>query len=69
VSGLPPLGRTLLLYGPILLIAFAAGGVRVVASRPGVPARRRRALDATWIALLLVGVPLWLVLAVLLRLG
>ncbi|WP_242395214.1 hypothetical protein [Anaeromyxobacter oryzisoli] len=68
MSGLPPLSRALLLYGPVLLVAFVAGGLRVAARRPDLSPRRRRALDAAWIGLLLVGVPLWLVLGVMLRL-
>ncbi len=55
--------QLLAVYGPVLLIAFAAGAVRVIAQRADLPDRRRRALEAAWVALLLVGVPLWLVLA------
>ncbi|BDG03867.1 hypothetical protein [Anaeromyxobacter oryzae] len=66
---LPPLGKALAIYGPVLLIAYAAGAIRVVAHRADLPDRRRRTLQATWVALLLVGVPLWLVLAAVLRIG
>ena len=67
--GPPSPGALLALYGPVLLLAFAAGGVRVYARREGLPERRRRFLQALWVALLLVGVPLWLVLAAVLRGG
>lgn len=56
--------RALLLLGvPLLLIGAAAGALRVLAQRPGLPPRRRRALQAGWVLLLLAGVPLWLVAA------
>ncbi len=58
-----------LVYGPLLLIGFAAGAIRALAQRPDLPPRRRRALQAGWVMLLLAGVPLWLVLAALLRPG
>jgi hypothetical protein len=53
----------LALAGPLLLIGFAAGALRALAGRPGLPDRRRRALQAGWVVLLLAGTPLWLVLA------
>lgn len=56
----------LLLLGPLLALGFAAGAVRALAARPGLPARRRRALSAAWVLLLLAGAPLWLVAAALL---
>jgi hypothetical protein len=60
--------RTLLLLAaPLLLIGAASGALRVLARQPGAEPRRRRALQAGWILLLLVGVPLWLVLAAALR--
>jgi uncharacterized membrane protein YecN with MAPEG domain len=65
----PGLAQLLALYGPVLFLAFAAGGVRVYAHRADLPERRRRGLQVTWVALLLVGVPLWLVLAAVLRIG
>jgi hypothetical protein len=58
-----------LLYGPLLLLGLAAGALRALASRPGVSPRRRRALQAAWVLLLLAGAPVWLVLAAVLRLG
>jgi hypothetical protein len=62
-----PFGRIVLLYGPLLLIGFAAGAIRTAAQRPGLTPRRRRALHALWVLVLLVGVPLWLVLAAVLH--
>lgn len=58
-----PLPSLLLLLGPLLAIGFAAGALRALAQRPGAGPRRRRALQAAWVALLLAGAPLWLVLA------
>lgn len=57
----------LLLAGPLFLLGAAAGALRVLARRPALPPRRRRALQAGWVLLLLAGVPLWLVLAAALR--
>jgi hypothetical protein len=54
------------LLAPVLAIGFAAGGIRALALRAEAP-RRRRALQAAWVLTLLVGVPLWLVLAAALR--
>jgi hypothetical protein len=62
------LRAALLLAGPLLLIGAAAGALRALGHRPGFAPRRRRVLQAGWIVLLLVGVPLWLVLAAALRL-
>jgi len=67
VSALP-LRSLLLLLCPLLALGFAAGAVRALAHRPGLPARRRRALSAAWVLLLLAGAPLWLFLAATLRL-
>lgn len=59
--------RLALLLGPLLLIGAAAGAVRALAlATPAGP--RRRALQAGWVLGLLAGVPLWLVLAAVLRL-
>ncbi len=56
--------RALLLLGaPLLLLGAASGALRVMAGLPGVPPRRRRALQAGWVLLLLAGVPLWLIVA------
>jgi hypothetical protein len=56
-------GHALLLYGPLLVLGFAAGALRALARREGVKGRRRRALQAAWVLLLLAGVPLWIVAA------
>jgi hypothetical protein len=62
-------GRALLLLAaPLLVLGAAAGALRALSQLPAVDPRRRRALQAGWVMLLLVGVPLWLVLAALLRL-
>jgi hypothetical protein len=53
----------LALAGPLFLLGFGAGALRALARREGLPERRRRALQAAWVALLLGGAPLWLVLA------
>jgi hypothetical protein len=47
---------------PLLLIGFAAGALRAVSLRVQDPGRRRL-LALAWIALLLLGAPLWLFLA------
>jgi hypothetical protein len=61
--------RSLLLLGaPLLLIGVASGALRALARHPDIAARRRRAFQAGWVLLLLVGVPLWLVLAAAFRL-
>jgi hypothetical protein len=67
VLGLP-LPRLLLLLAPLLAIGFAAGALRALGTRPGTAPRRRRALQAAWVLLLLAGAPLWLVLAAALQL-
>ena len=59
----PSIGVFLLFYGPLALLGFGAGAIRALALRPGQPERRRRALSALWVALLLVGVPAWIVVA------
>jgi hypothetical protein len=63
-----PLRKLLLVLGPLVALGFAAGVLRTVALRPGATPRRRRALQAAWVLLLLAGAPLWLVLAAVLRL-
>jgi hypothetical protein len=56
--------RALLVLGaPLLLLGAASGALRVMSRLPDVPPRRRRALQAGWVLLLLAGVPLWLVVA------
>jgi hypothetical protein len=62
------LARAAALFGPLLLLGFAAGILRALALRPGVDAVRRRRLQAAWVLLLLAGAPAWLVLAAVLRL-
>ncbi len=59
--------NVVLVYGPLLLLGLAAGAIHGYCRRPDLPRRRRRALQATWVLLLLAGVPLWLVLAAVLR--
>ncbi len=56
-----------LLLGPLLVLGFAAGVVRAVAQKPGLAPPRRRRLQVAWVLLLLVGAPVWLVLAAVLR--
>ena len=58
----------LLVLGPLLVLGFLAGALRALAQRPDVAPRRRRALAAAWVLLLLVGAPLWLFAAAALRL-
>lgn len=53
----------LALVGPLFLLGFTAGALRAYAMRPGLPDRRRRALHAAWVLMLLAGAPLWLILA------
>lgn len=61
--------RSALLLGvPLLLLGAASGALRVLARDPALPPRRRRALQAAWVLLLLAGVPLWLIVAAVLRL-
>jgi hypothetical protein len=61
------LSQALWILGPLFLLSFAAGAVRVLAQREA-PGRRRRLLQALWVLLLLAGVPLWLFAAATLRL-
>jgi len=61
------LDRAALLLGPLLLLGFAAGAVRALARRPGLAPARRRRLQLAWVLVLLLGAPLWLVLAAMLR--
>ena len=57
----------LLVLAPLLVLGFAAGALRALAARPDLPPRRRRALQAAWVLTLLVGAPVWLLLAAALR--
>ncbi len=60
--------RAALLLGvPLLVLGAVSGALRVLARQPALSPRRRRALQAAWVLLLLAGVPLWLVLAAALR--
>ena len=56
------------LVAPLFVIGFGAGALRALSTRPELPPARRRALQAGWVLLLLVGTPLWLVLAAVLGL-
>ena len=62
------LRAALLLGVPLLLIGAVAGALRVLARDPALAPTRRRLLQAVWVLLLLVGVPLWLIPAAALRL-
>jgi hypothetical protein len=62
------LRSVLLLALPLLALGAASGALRVLSRAPGTAPRRRRLLQAVWVLILLVGVPLWLVLAAALRL-
>jgi len=63
VSGPPSLAAIALLYAPLLALGIAAGAIRALALRPGQQERRRRALSALWVVLLLAGAPTWIVIA------
>ncbi len=56
-------GHVLAVFGPLLLLGFAAGAVRALSFRPGLPEPRRRLLVAGWVLMLLVGAPVWLFLS------
>lgn len=56
------LAQALHLYLPLLLIGAGAGLVRAL-GRVAASPRRRRALQITWILMLLVGAPIWLLIA------
>ena len=61
--------RAAVLLGlPLLLLGAASGALRVLSRNPALAPRRRRALQAAWVLVLLAGVPLWLVLAAALKL-
>jgi hypothetical protein len=62
------LGSALLLGLPLLVLGAASGALRALARQDTITPRRRRTYQAGWVMLLLVGVPLWLVLAAVLRL-
>jgi hypothetical protein len=58
----------LAVYGPLLLIGLAAGALRALGQRPGLPDTSRRLYGISWVLLLLLGTPAWLFLAATLRL-
>lgn len=60
--------RLALLAVPLFALGFGAGALRALGRREGLEPRRRRTFQAAWVLLLLVGGPLWLVLAALLGL-
>jgi hypothetical protein len=62
------LSRLVLLATPLLVIGIASGALRILAHLPDVAPSRRRTLQASWVLLLLLGVPVWLVLAAVLGL-
>lgn len=55
--------RLAILYGPLVVVGFAAGALWALSQRPGLPPRVRRICSVLWIATLLVGAPLWLLMA------
>ncbi|HEY6105440.1 MAG TPA: hypothetical protein VIV59_05635 [Anaeromyxobacteraceae bacterium] len=55
--------RLAILYGPLLLVGFAAGTLWALSHRPGLPPRTRRICSVLWIVTLLAGAPLWLLFA------
>ena len=57
----------LLLGVPLVLLGAASGALRALARQPSLAPGRRRAYQAGWVLVLLAGVPLWLVLAAVLR--
>ncbi len=59
--------RAVVVLGPLLLLGFAAGVVRALAQRPDLGPGGRRRLQIAWVLMLLVGAPVWLVLAAVLR--
>jgi hypothetical protein len=56
-------GRHLFVFGPFVLLGFAAGVLHTLSRRPGLPERKRRLFAILWVLLLLVGGPLWLLFA------
>jgi len=56
-------GQAAWIFLPLFLLAFAAGGLRVLGQRQATE-RRRRLYQIGWILLLVLGVPLWLFAAV-----
>lgn len=62
------LRAALVLGVPLLLLGALAGALRALSQLPSASPRRRRALQAAWVLVLLAGVPLWLVLSAALKL-
>jgi len=60
--------RLALLAVPLFLLGFGAGALRVLGRREGLPPAVRRRYQLGWVLTLLVGGPLWLTLAAVLRL-
>ena len=60
--------RLALLAVPLLALGFGAGALRALARHDGLEPRRRRRYGLAWVLVLLLGVPLWLVAAAVLRL-
>jgi len=56
----------LLLFLGFLCLGTASAALFALSARPGQPEGRRRLYGALWVAVLLVGGPLWLVLAAML---
>ncbi len=56
------MSQILRIYLPLLLLGGLAGFVYTLSLRTP-PSARRRALQITWILMLLVGAPLWLFVA------
>jgi hypothetical protein len=59
--------RLALLAVPLFALGFGAGALRALGRREGLPPERRRRFQLAWVLTLLVGGPLWLVLAAILR--
>ncbi len=60
--------RLTLLALPLFALGFGAGALRALGRREGITPQRRRGYALAWVLLLLVGGPLWLVLAAVLKL-
>jgi len=60
--------RLAFLAVPLFALGFGAGALRALGRREGLPPERRRRYQLSWVLTLLVGGPLWLVLAALLQL-
>jgi hypothetical protein len=65
---LPPPVNSPIFLAPLILLGFSAGALRVWAGLPSHTPTRRRLLQFGWVALLLIGTPVWLVLSAVLKL-